>query len=354
MQTQSAGTTEQPLDDRKATILRAIVSYYVTAGEPVGSKTLVDRYGLGVSSATVRNEMAALEEMGYIFQPHTSAGRIPTDRGYRYFVNAYAAGAKLPSAETKQIETFYDEARWELEDALRQTAGLLSTMTNNAALVFSPALDRSVARHVELVGLGGDRAMVVIVSDTGRVENHVVRVPEDSDDVQLDRTAAVLNRLIVGKPLESAAQTIFDAVEGIPVELRDAATRVGTVLESALAAHEGERVFLEGTSNMVDEHKFSDLETVRQVIGALEHRRILLELLAEGLSVDSMSVRIGSENLIEEMQHCAVITAPYGTEGMVLGTLGIVGPTRMDYRRTIAAVYEVASNLGRMLTGPSA
>ncbi|MPZ69811.1 MAG: heat-inducible transcription repressor HrcA [Actinobacteria bacterium] len=353
MRTQNPEAGE-PLDDRKATILRAIVSYYVTAGEPVGSKTLVEQYGLGVSSATVRNEMVALEELGYIHQPHTSAGRIPTDRGYRYFVNAYAAGAKLPSAETKQIQTFYDEARWELEDALRQTAGLLSNMTNHAALVFSPALDRSVARHVELVGLGGDRAMVVIVSDSGRVENHVVRVPEDIDDGELDRTAAILNGLVVGKPLESVAQTILGAVEGIPLEFRDAATRVGTVLESALAAHEGERVFLEGTSNMVDEHKFSDLETVRQVIGALEHRRILLELLAEGLSVDSMSVRIGSENLIEEMQHCAVITAPYGSEGVVLGTLGVVGPTRMDYRRSIAAVYEVATNLGRMLTGPSA
>lgn len=352
---ETSGTPdEQHLDDRKATILRAIVSYYVTSGEPVGSKTLVDQYGLGVSSATVRNEMAALEEMGYIYQPHTSAGRIPTDRGYRYFVNAYASGAKLPSAETKQIETFYDEARWELEDALRQTAGLLSNMTNHAALVFAPALDRSVARHVELVGLGGDRAMIVIVSDTGRVENHVIRVSEDTDDGQLDRTAEVLNKLVVGTPLETVAQTILGSVDSLPTDLRDAATRVGTVLETEITRRDGERVFLEGTSNMVDEHKFSDLETVRQVIGALEHRRILLELLAEGLSLNSMSVRIGSENLIEEMQHCAVITAPYGYEGTILGTLGVVGPTRMDYRRTIAAVYEVATNLGRVLTGPSA
>lgn len=342
------------LDDRKAMILRAIVSHYVTSGEPAGSKTLVEEYGLGVSSATVRNEMSALEEMGYIYQPHTSAGRIPTDMGYRYFVNAYASGAKLPTAESRQIRSFYDEARWELEDALRQTAGLLSSMTNHAALVFAPALDRSVIRHLELVGLGGDRAMVVLVTDTGRVENHVVHIPEQMDEVQLDQTAAMLNKEIVGTPLDGAPVKILELLERLPLELRGAASVVGRTLAEAITSREGERVFLEGTSNIVDETKFQDLGQVRQVISALEHRRVLLELLADALSFDSMSVRIGRENEIEEMQNCAVITAPYGFEGTVVGTLGIVGPTRMDYRRTIAAVYEVANSLGKMLTGPSA
>ncbi len=343
-----------PLDDRKATILRAIVSHYVTEGEPVGSKTLVENYGLDVSPATVRNDMAALEEMGFITQPHTSAGRIPTDTGYRYFVNAYASGAKLPRSDSRRIESFYDEARWELEDALRQTAGLLSSMTNQAALVFAPALDRSTVRHVELVDLGGERAMIVLVTDTGRVENHVILVPEGLGASQLDQTAEMLNKVVVGTPLGVVAVTIEGAMERFPLELRDTAVRVAAALNSELTGPESERVFLEGTSKILDEQRFTDLNTVRQVIGALEHRRILLELLAEGLSVDHMSVRIGSENYITEMQHCAVITAPYGSEGMVLGTLGIIGPTRMDYRRTMAAVYEVATNLGRMLTGPSA
>ena len=339
------------LGERRASILRAVVSHFVSSGEPVGSKTLVERFSLGVSSATVRNELAALEEMGYIYQPHTSAGRIPTDSGYRFFVDAWGTDPKLSSRDKQEVQRFFGEPRWELEDALRQTASLLSNLTHHAAVVFAPALDRSTVRHVELVELPGARAMVVLVTDTGRVENHVVAIGEAVDEVQLSRTAEMLNRIVVGIPLDEAAKKLLEVVDRFPLELRDVATSVARTLNLELAQREAERVFLEGTSNIVDEHKFADLETVRQVIGALEHRRLLLEVLADALAAGSVSVRIGAENSIQEMQNCAVVTAAYGTEGDVIGTLGVVGPTRMDYRRTIAAVHEVASNLGRMLRG---
>jgi heat-inducible transcriptional repressor len=337
------------LDDRKAAILRAIVSHYVRSGEPVGSKTIVDRFDLGVSSATVRNEMVALEDAGFIYQPHTSAGRVPTDVGYRYFVDAFASHQRLPDAEARRIRRFFGRAAWELEDALRQTASLLSTLTDHAAVVFAPALDRSVIRHVELVGLLGGRAMLVIVTDTGRVENHVVLVPDDLDDVQLGRTAEMLNRLVAGVALEDAAAKIQGSLDRFPLELRSSAASVVKMLEAEMSRQEGERIFLEGTSNIVDEQKFADLETVRQVIGALEHRRVLFELLADAVAEERVTVRIGSENPIAEMQLCSVVTAAYGAEGQAIGSVAIVGPTRMDYRRTIPAVDEVALNLGRML-----
>jgi heat-inducible transcriptional repressor len=339
------------LDDRKAAILRAIVSHYVRSGEPVGSKTVVEKFPVKVSPATVRHEMAALESAGFIFQPHTSAGRIPTDAGYRYFVDQWVGRYRLSPYESRRIEDFFVDATWELEESLRRTASLLSGLTQHAAVVFAPSLDRSVVRHVELVGLGGDRAMLVLVTNTGRVENHVVLVPETVDDVQLDQTAEMLNRIVVGIPLESAAETITDSLERFPLELRDSVTRVASVIAAEMTRDEADRVFLEGTSNIVDEQKFADLETVRQVISALEHRRILLELAANALALDRISVRIGHENTIEEMQSCTVITTAYGTEGFALGSLGIVGPTRMDYGRTIAAVNEVAAHLGRMLAG---
>src|SRR5688572_15914315 len=177
---------DSALGDRRASILRAIVAHYVTSGEPVGSKTLVERYRLGVSPATVRNEMGALEEAGLIYQPHTSAGRVPTDAGYRHYVDRSGSEGRLPAAAARQIQSFFGEPRWELEDALRQTATLLSTLTNHAAVVFAPALDRSTVRHVELVELSAGRAMVVVVTDTGRVENHVISMAGDS---QLDETA---------------------------------------------------------------------------------------------------------------------------------------------------------------------
>ncbi|HEX2240080.1 MAG TPA: heat-inducible transcriptional repressor HrcA [Actinomycetota bacterium] len=343
-------TTPNSLDDRKAAILRAIVSHYVSSGQPVGSKTLVDRYRLGVSSATVRNEMSALEDQGFIYQPHTSAGRVPTDAGYRYFVDTWARDARLPAGTALQVRRFFGEPRWELEDALRNTAELLSSLTESAAVVFAPALEQSTVRHVELVSLAPGRAMLVVVSDAGRVFNHPLRVAETIDDVQLEHAADMLNRLILGHPLDKAAATIASSIDHFPLELREAVATVASALTEEFAQRDTERVFLEGASNIVDEHKFADLETVRQVIGALEHRRLLLEVLADAVAEQSLSVRIGSENDAEVMQNCAVITAPYGSEESVIGSLGVVGPTRMDYRRTIPAVYEVASNLGRMLT----
>ena len=337
------------LDERKSAILRAIVSHYVRSGEPVGSKTVVERFNLRVSAATVRNEMALLEDAGFLYQPHTSAGRIPTDAGYRYFVDAWTRHPRLSEAETHTIHRFFSEPRFELEDALQKTASLLSTLTNHAALVFAEALDRNVVRHVELVRLAGDKAMVLLVTDTGRVANHLVLIPDALDDVQLEHTAEMLNRVVVGAALESAPEMMSRALERFPLELRDAVATVARALEEELTERATERVFLEGTSNMVDEGKFADLETVRQVIGALEHKRLLLEVLAHGLASDAVSVRIGTENVLEEMQPCSIITAPYGAEGSIAGSLAVVGPTRMDYRRTVAAVHEVAASLGRML-----
>ena len=338
------------LDFRKAAVLRAIVSHYVGSGEPVGSKTLANRFNLGVSPATVRNEMAALEEAGLIYQPHTSAGRVPTDVGYRYFVDAWARDVQLPPGDARRIRRFFTEPRWELEEALRETATLLSRVTHHAAVVFAPALDLSIVKHVELVRLSGDRVMLILVTDSGRVENHVVMVPESVDDVQLEQAKDMLNRIAVGVQLDSAADTIDASVERFPLELRDAVTTVVKALREELSQRETERVFLEGASNIVDEGKFADLETVRGVIGALEHRRLVLELLADALAKDRLSVRIGSENRARQMQFCSVITAPYGRTGSALGSLGVVGPTRMDYNRSIAAVHEVAGALGRMLT----
>jgi heat-inducible transcriptional repressor len=341
--------TERSLGERRASILKAIVADYVTSGEPVGSKALVERYRLGVSPATVRNEMGALEEAGYIYQPHTSAGRIPTDAGYRYFVDSGRPPFRLPASDARQVQRFFGEPRYELEDALRQTAALLSGITDHAAVVFAPALERSVIRHVELVPLSGSRAMLVLVANTGRVENHIIAIPEDVDEVQLDRTAEMLNRLVVDEPLESAPGKIEAALDRFPLELTDVVKAVCGALHAELTHDEADRMFLEGTSNIVHEEKFADLETVRQVIGALEHRRVLIETVADALSAATVSVRIGSENPLEEMRACSVVTAAYGTDDQPLGSLGVVGPTRMDYRRTIAAVHEVASNLGRML-----
>ena len=340
---------QRSLDERKALVLRAIVSHYVSTGEPVGSKTLVDRYKLRVSPATVRNDMGHLEDAGYIYQPHTSAGRIPTDNGYRFFVDAWGSDVRLPAAQAQEIRSFFGQPRWELEDSLRQTAALLSHLTDHAAVVFAPVLDRSMIRHVELVRLSTNRAMLVLVTDNGLVENHPLTFSESMEDAALERASATINQVLVDQPLDTAGATIRANLERFSVELRDAVSSISAALDEDVSQRENDRVFLEGASNIVDEQKFADLETVRQVIGALENRRLLLEVMADALSVQDVSVRIGSENQAEGMQSSSVISAPYGVGGNILGSLGVVGPTRMDYRKTIAAVHEVSTNLGCML-----
>ncbi len=340
---------QRSLDERKALVLRAIVSHYVSTGEPVGSKTLVERYKLRVSPATVRNDMGHLEEAGYIYQPHTSAGRIPTDNGYRFFVDAWGSDVRLPAAQAQEIRSFFGQPRWELEDSLRQTAALLSHLTDHAAVVFAPVLDRSMIRHVELVRLSTNRAMLVLVTDNGLVENHPLTFSETMEDADLESATGTINQVLVDQPLDIAGATIRANLERFSPELRDAVSAISAALDEDVSQRENDRVFLEGASNIVDEQKFADLETVRQVIGALENRRLLLEVMADALSVQDVSVRIGSENQAEGMQSSSVISAPYGVGGNILGSLGVVGPTRMDYRKTIAAVHEVSTNLGRML-----
>ncbi len=342
---------ELPLEERRAEVLKAIVSHYVHSGEPVGSKTIAEQSGLGVSPATVRNDMAALEEAGFISQPHTSAGRVPTDAGYRYFVNTWARDVRLPADDERLVQRFFGEPRWPLEDALQRTASLLSRLTRHAAVVFAPALGFGTVRHLELVGLPGGRAMLLVVTDTGHVKNMALSVPEFLDDRRLDEASHLLSRTVAGMGLSNAGRALERELERFPPDLRELVRAVADALNGELVERGAERVFLEGTSNIVDEEKFADLETVRQVIEALEHRRLLLEVLTDAFSLGRVSVKIGSENRIEEMQLCAVITAPYGRSDAVIGSLGVVGPTRMDYRRTIAAVHEVAENLGHMLTG---
>jgi heat-inducible transcriptional repressor len=344
-------TPEEPLEQRKAKVLRAIVSHYVTSGEPVGSKTLVERYRLGVSPATVRNDMVALEDAGYISQPHTSAGRIPTDAGYRFFVDSSTRPPRLSAHDAASIASFFEEPRWEFEQALRETATLLSHLTDHAALVFAPAAGTSAIRRADVVLLTSGRVMFVLVTDAGRVENHMVAVSEEMTEAAAEDLTRELNALLDGVPLAEAPIKMTTEQSRFG-DHADIVAEMAGVLGKALLEREDNRVFLEGTSRIVDEHKFADLETVRQVIEALEHRRVLLEAVVDALAQSPVSVRIGSENPLVEMQYCSVVAAPYGFPGEAIGTLGVVGPTRMDYRRTIAAVYEVASNLGRMLTGP--
>ncbi|OLT44874.1 heat-inducible transcriptional repressor HrcA [Saccharomonospora sp. CUA-673] len=336
-------------EERRFEVLRAIVADYVSEQEPVGSKALVDRHNLGVSSATVRNDMAALEEDGYITQPHTSAGRIPTDKGYRVFVDRLSEIKPLSSAERRAIERFLEGAN-DLDDVLRRSVRLLAQLTRQVAVIQYPTLTNSTVRHVEVVPLTSARLMVVLITDTGRVDQRTV----DLGDVVSEDSVAVLreqlNGTLAGHKLTDAAAKVSEMPEQAPVGLRDVMTRVATVLVESLVEHPEDRLVLGGTANLTN--NVADFpDSLREVLEALEEQVVVLKLLAAARNPGAVTVRIGEENEDAQMRSTSVVSIGYGSDDLLLGGMGVVGPTRMDYPGTIAAVRAVANYVGQILAG---
>jgi heat-inducible transcriptional repressor len=335
-------------EDRRLAVLRAIVEDYVHTREPVGSKALVERHALGVSPATIRNDMAALEEEGLIAQPHTSAGRIPTDKGYRLFVDRLSAVKPLSPPERKAIATLLDGAV-DLDDTVDRTVRLLAQLTHQVAVVQYPSLTRSTVRHVELVPLGGGRLLVVLITNTGRVEQRFVEVGRDVADGTLGDLRARLNAAVSGRRLTEVA----DLVEGLPArftpEDRTLVRQVLDALEDTLAVEREERIVLAGTANLA--RSGTDFAgSIGPVLEALEEQVVLLKLLTEmAADTGAIGVRIGREHQHAGLTETAVVASGYGGEGEIVARLAVLGPTRMDYPTTIAAVRAVARYVSRIL-----
>ncbi len=334
-------------EERRFEVLRAIVADYVATQEPVGSKAIVDRHQLGVSSATVRNDMVALEEDGYITQPHTSAGRIPTDKGYRLFVDRLSQVKPLSTAERRAIQSFLDGAM-DLDDVLRRSVRLLAQLTRQVAVVQYPTLTRSTVRHLEVLTITPARLMLVLITDAGRVDQRMVDLGDVLSEDDVARLRAMLTSALTGRRLIDASVAVSELPEKAPGELRDAITRVSTVLLETLVEHPEERLLLGGTANLT--RNAADFPgSLRQVLEALEEQVVVLKLLAAARDASTITVRIGEENEAQEMRSTSVVSIGYGGHGTVLGGMGVVGPTRMDYPGNIAAVRAVARYLGEIL-----
>ena len=330
-------------EDRRLAVLRAIVEDYVHTEEPVGSKALVERHGLGVSPATVRNDMAVLEEEGYITQPHTSAGRVPTDKGYRLFVDRLTTVKPLSAAEKRAISSFLDGAV-DLDDVVSRSVRLLSQLTRQVAVVQYPTLSSSTVRHVELVAMTPERLLVVLILSTGRVEQRLVELatPLSEDDL-----AALRSRVLHA----AVGERIADAATALRATVEDAGTSAAVVeaLVDAMSDHRSDhRVAVGGAANLARYGDSFD-SAVRPLLEALEEHVVLLKLLGEAGTGGMVTVRIGAEGPYEELASTSVVSTGYGPEDQSLATLGIVGPTRMDYPGTMAAVRAVARYVTRIL-----
>ncbi len=334
------------LSERRLEVLRAIVQDYVGTEEPVGSKALTERHQLGVSPATVRNDMAVLEDEGFIHQPHTSAGRIPTDKGYRLFVDRLAGVKPLTGAERRAIESFLDGAV-DLDDVVARTVRLLAQLTRQVAVVQYPSLTRSTVRHVELLSLAPARVMLVLITDTGRVEQRLVDCPAPVGETVLADLRARLNSRVVGRRFSDVPPLVQDLPESFEHEDRPSvAIMLSTLLETLVEETE-ERIMLGGTANLTRfNHDFP--LTIRPVLEALEEQVVLLKLLGEFKDV-GVTVRIGHENAHEGLNSTSVVAVGYGSGDEAVARLGVVGPTRMDYPGTMGAVRAVARYVGQIL-----
>ncbi|NLE97444.1 MAG: heat-inducible transcriptional repressor HrcA [Propionibacterium sp.] len=328
------------LDDRKLKVLRAIVTDYVASREPVGSKALVERHQLDVSAATVRNDMAVLEEEGYITQPHTSAGRIPTDKGYRLFVDKLARIKPLSPAERRAITTFLD-GTLDTDDLVARTVRLLAQLTHQVAIVQYPVTQRGQIRHAELVTLSQERVLVIIVTASGRVDQGVVEVGHIEPDALSELRSGIMGA-VIGRTPSEAAGALANVLETIRPEYRPIAASVVATTLQLLAAEPTAQVVVAGVPNLAGVH-FED--NLRPLLEALEEQVVLMRLLGEAAG-DDVTVRIGQENTADGFQSTSLVASGYGSGE---ASLGVVGPTRMDYPATIASVRAVARYVSRFL-----
>jgi len=336
------------VEERRLAVLRAIVEDYVSTQEPVGSKALVDRHQLGVSPATVRNDMAALEEEGLIAQPHTSAGRVPTDKGYRLFVDRLSTVKPLSAAERRAITSLLEGAV-DLDDVVQRSVRLLAQLTRQIAVVQYPILARSTVRHVELVPLTPTRLLSVLILSTGRVEQRMIELPEDLAEDDLSRLRTDVNRAVVGERIADAADRLGQITqESASARLAATSVVVASLIEAMSDHRSDERVVVGGAANLA---RFGEgyEATIRPMLEALEEHVVLLRLLGEATSSSTVTVRIGREGLVQELSGTSVVATGYGPGDEALATLGIVGPTRMDYPGSMAAVRAVARYVSRIL-----
>lgn len=342
------------LDTRASEILKALVRTHIYQGEPVGSETVLRHSRLGLSSATIRNILARLEDEGYLSQPHTSAGRVPTDKGYRLFVDSLSSGAKIRPADEEFIKNKFIRDFEEAAQPLESVSHLLAELSNHVGLVVAANVVQNELQHIEFVRLSAHRILVVLVTKPGIVRNRLLSMRESFTQAELDRTAQYLMA-------NSSGKSLAEIRAELQLRLREERVRCDELLKNAILLCQQRElmedsdmteVFIDGASKMLNETTVQEVRKLKELLEAFEEKTKLLRLLDECLRARDVGIRIliGSENREEELKNCAVITAPYGVPGRVEGTLGIIGPRRMSYDRTIGLVDYMSKMVSRILS----
>ena len=341
------------IDWRKQVILKAVVTDYVRTAEPVGSAMLVERYRFGVKSATIRSELAELAEMGYLHQPHTSAGRMPSDRGYRFFVDWLMDSASLDNRQADRALGKLNPHRSEVDIIIDQTCRILADLAQYTSMATSPAVKDATISHISIVNIGGDRLLAVVVLSNGRVLHELLEIDPKSRRMDSVRATNFLTGRLAGREL---ATVCAGPMESVPEDAADMAELLGKVMRFLRreAESDGETdVHLEGAGYMMHQPEFKDAERLETVLSLLDRRRMLYRLFSSVYLGPDVTVIIGSENPLDEMRDCSFVASKYCINGRVAGSIGVLGPTRMDYPRAVSAVHFMAANLGELLTSLS-
>jgi heat-inducible transcriptional repressor len=340
----------ETLTERDRRVLQAIITDYIQTAQPVGSRIVSKKYKMGLSPATIRNVMADLEELGLLIQPHTSAGRVPTDKAYRFFVDTILNLRRLNPEEREDIEKgLLLEGDPDINEVMKRASHILSLLSKQTGVVLAPRFGSKIFKHIEFIKLRDRRILVIIVSRTGEVQNKLIRADEELSQDELDKYSRYLSEFMGGLSLVEAKQKILEEMKKEKVLFDKLMYRALQLSQKALEDEDEGDLFIEGKTNMMQSPEFADMEKMRGLLQAFEEKTKIVKLLDKALSAQGIQIFIGAENELNEMINCSVVAAPYSRENYSLGTLGVIGPTRMDYSNIIPIVDYTARIVGRIL-----
>ena len=336
------------LNDRKIQILQAIINNYIETAEPVGSRTIAKKYNLGISSATIRNEMSDLEEMGFILQPHASSGRIPSDMGYRLYVDHLMQKKELGEEEQRYLQSIISRDISQIDFLMEETAKALSVLTNYTTIISEPKGQRTRMKQIRLIPLDSASVLLVIATEGNFIKNHVIKMGCVPTEETIFDIGFCLNRLLQGCALREIDTLLVARMQEELWEYRELLPPILKAIETTMRSAEKVQLHMSGTKNILAFPEFADIQKAKSLFQALEEKDVLVTLLEESKNND-LQVLIGSENTVQSMQDCSVITATYKMGDNTRGTIGIVGPTRMDYSQVISVLNGMVQNIEKVL-----
>lgn len=339
------------LDERKITILTAIIDDYIATAEPIGSRTIARKYRIGISPATIRNEMADLEELGYLSQPHTSAGRIPSNKAYRFYVDFLLPSINVDAKDAALIQRLFDRRVNELEELVEQAARVISKLTSYTTITLGPQIETSSFKHIQLSRIEDKKGLLLVITNYGTISHHIIEIPSNLTDSDLIRISNVLNHNLSGKAISELTSEAKDIIKNEMIEYDEILNILMNILvENIDDAVENTRVVSTGRSKMLEYPEFRDVEKAKNFLYLLEQHDLITRALKTLSKPNNIIVSIGNEHRFVELHEFSIVTASFTVEDKNLGTFGIMGPTRMEYFKVISILQKVTEYLNKTIT----